>query len=598
MTRHTFTIGHLFAGAGGGAYGAQRARVAIGQHRAEFRTLGGIDIDPEACKDFEYLVDAPCAPADLHKLQPGELRRAWGPEPPDMVLLSPPCKGFSSLLSKKLSTSEKYQRLNELVVRGLFLLCSTWDRPPPIIFLENVPRITSRGKELLARARKLLRVHGYRVTEDDYHDCGELGGLAQHRKRFFLVARCEDRVPNFIYEPASLRVKACGEVLGPLPTPGDTERGGAMHVMPQISWLNWVRLALIPAGGDWRDLPGVVPEGKKRREVHRRHMVADWNKPVDTIAGSGSNGVGNVADPRIAEALGLKQTAEGAGSFKGRPGLFAVADWQKPVRTVTGAATVSGSSGVAAIADPRVVGLPDKPGRHLNQYRVLDWERPANTVTGASRPGSGAAAVADPRVAMAPKDNRHPGVYGVHRWDQAAGVITGSAAISRGRFAVADPRLSCTPRAGAYGVLSWQEAAATIAGSLAVDNGKAAVADPRLPPLREALAAEIPDDPKKKPGFIPVIVAADGTWHRPLTTLELAALQGFPTEHKGAPLQLCGRATTAWRERIGNAIPPPAAQAIASEMLLALLAARLCDSQLRLEEIWVKDQVGDAVLAR
>jgi site-specific DNA-cytosine methylase len=71
------------------------------------------------------------------------------------------------------------------------------------------------------------------------------------------------------------------------------------------------------------------------------------------------------------------------------------------------------------------------------------------------------------------------------------------------------------------------------------------------------------------------LIAADGTWHRPLTTLELAALQGFPIELDGRPLVLSGSSQSAWRERIGNAVPPPTAQAIAEQMLISLLQADL-----------------------
>ena len=93
------------------------------------------------------------------------------------------------------------------------------------------------------------------------------------------------RVPPLPYQPFRKRVRACGEVLGPLPMPGDPS-AGPMHVLPRISWLNWVRLALIPAGGDWRDLPGVLESGQARREKFKRHRMEKWGAPVDTIGGS------------------------------------------------------------------------------------------------------------------------------------------------------------------------------------------------------------------------------------------------------------------------------------------------------------------------
>ena len=87
----------------------------------------------------------------------------------------------------------------------------------------------------------------------------------------------------------------------------------------------------------------------------------------------------------------------------------------------------------------------------------------------------------------------------------------------------------------------------------------------------------------------PVIIALDGTWHRPLTTLELAVLQGFPlVMPDGSPLRLAGNSDARWRERIGNAVPPPAAEAIAEEILLSFLASEIKDEwQLSAKGIWV-----------
>src|SRR5690606_20996934 len=127
-------------------------------------------------------------------------------------------------------------------------------------------------------------------------------------------------------------------------------------------------------------------------------------------------------------------------------------------------------------------------------------------------------------------------------------------------------------------------------GNLQHDNGRAAVADPRIAEL------EPPSDPRRPPSWLPVIVAADGTWHRPLTTLELAALQGFPTEVAGDPLVLDGRSHTAWRQRIGDAIPPPAAMAVAEQMLDALLSSRLGIWRLRAEPVWVRQRLAEGAL--
>jgi hypothetical protein len=81
----------------------------------------------------------------------------------------------------------------------------------------------------------------------------------------------------------------------------------------------------------------------------------------------------------------------------------------------------------------------------------------------------------------------------------------------------------------------------------------------------------------------------DGTWHRPLTTLELAVLQSLkPYMSDGRPLQLAGNSDARWRERIGNMVPVQAAQAIAEEILLSFLASEAKEEfRLTAAGIWV-----------
>jgi site-specific DNA-cytosine methylase len=195
-----------------------------------------------------------------------------------------------------------------------------------------------------------------------------------------------------------------------------------------------------------------------------------------------------------------------------------VIDWADPSPTVR--AQAEARKAPASIADPRIA-LDCNPNAHRNKYAVGEWTEPAKTVIGATRPGSGGAAVADPRLV--------------------------------------DVGLKKPCRNGSYGVMSWEDAAATVTGSACIDNGRVAVADPRKP----------------MKGPVPIIIAKDGTWHRPLTTLELAVLQGLPAVLDGLPLVLEGTKVAAWRERVGNAVPVGAAKAIAETILKALLAAAL-----------------------
>lgn len=564
----TYKVLHLFSGIGGAALGFQEARHEYKGMLGQFETLAGIDCDPEACQDFEALTGTPAVqmdlfsrddyrafhgqepPGDWAEVGPVDILRSTNGEYPDVVFLSPPCKGFSGLLPSAKSQSEKYQALNRLVVRGLHLVLDAYiDDLPAVIMLENVPRITSRGEFLLKQVKHLLGSHGY-VFHEGYHDCGELGGLGQRRKRYLLIARLPEKMPSFIYRPPTQRLKSIGDVIGPLPLPDDPTMG-PMHRLPRLQWKTWVRLALIPAGGDWRDL--------NRNCYANIYQIVPWDGTASTVTGSHrpNNGAISIADPRL--------------DYSPRSGAFRIVKWDDTAPTVTGSTGTGRSNGISGIADPR---LPDRASRHPAVYQVVRWDETGPCVTG-TRFGSGAPAVSDPRIQC----NSRPNLFGVADWDKPISTVTGSTSVSSSNAvgAIADPRLTCSPRSGSYGVMLWDEPAKTVIGAGDIHAGSAAVADPRIPNDREVL------DPP------PIIIALDGTWHRPLTTLELAVLQSLdPFMPDGRPLQLSGNSDARWRERIGNMVPKKAAKAIGEEILLSFLASEAKEEfRLTSAGIWV-----------
>lgn len=537
----TYTAVHLFAGLGGGALGFQRAALEFRGIRGHCETLVGVDVDEDACIDFRALTGARAEQMDLfsykdyeafhgkapprgwREVDDGALRAAAGGIAPDVVFTSPPCKGFSGLLPRASSESAKYQALNKLTFRGLWLALEAWRHDlPAFVVLENVPRITIRGAGLLRDLRRLLQAYGYLLHEST-HNCGELGGLGQNRQRYLLVGRNPRKVPVWLYQPLRQRVRSIGEVIGPLPLPGDPA-GGPLHRLPRLQWRTWVRLALIPAGGDWRALQNIdLSRYRLTAEQNGQHVnkyrVLDWGAAAPTVTGSDRLGSGapSVADPRL--------------GYQPHKGAFRVGEWDQPASTIVGSADVRGSNGMAAIADPRL------KGPHFNHVeRITPWDTPARVVAGGGRPSQGAISVADPRLNCSPR----PGAYRVIRWDEPSGAVTGAGDVHA--------------------------------------QGAACVADPRIPEDMEQ--------------GVWVIVAEDGTWHRPLTTLELAALQGFPlVMPDGRPLTLAGKSDARWRERIGNAVPPPAAMAIASQVLLALMQSAAGVWEASTTPVWVVPEV-------
>lgn len=549
MEKMTYKVFHFFCGSGGGALGFARGHARVGTTSATFRTLGGIDNNAAACADFHHLVGVPAScldlftrtqyeafhgkppPAGWEEVTHHDVREAARWENPDVVFLSPPCKGFSGLLSKASAKSCKYAALNELVVRSLRLAFDAWgDDPPSLIVLENVPRIASRGRSLLDEVIEVLDQAGYSVAETT-HDCGELGGLAQHRKRFLLVARHREKVRPYVYEPTRQRVRGVGEVLNDLPLPDDSA-SGAMHRISRLTWKTWLRLALIPAGKDWRALENLDWERYRIQADWHANVfgVRSWDQPAGTVTTQGwpSTGSFSVADPRV--------------NYGQHSGKLRVESYDQPTHTITGSDRVG--SGALSIG-----GLRLEPGRFNNVFRLVRWNDPTPAVTSGGGPSSGGISVADPRP------TRHLGdyqPYGVLPWTKASGTVTGQAAAGGGVYSVADPRL-----------------------------GRGLNAD-----ISGATKPRLPDD-GDRPDPVPVIVALDGTWHRPFTTLELAALQGYPVTD--ADWQLEGASHSSWRERIGNSVPIPTAQAIANVFLTTLLSQTLGHQfQLSNDPIWVQ----------
>ncbi len=153
-------------------------------------------------------------------------------------------------------------------------------------------------------------------------------------------------------------------------------------------------------------------------------------------------------------------------------------------------------------------------------------------------------------------------------WGAPATAVIANGRHFNGPWQVADPRCGYQSRGGAYGVADWATPSHAVIAASRAYQGQA-VADPRI----EELVGPPLDIKDPRPLHL-IIRAADGTWHRPLTTLELAVLQSFPAGGEGDWLVLDGKSHQGWRQRIGNAVPVLAAEAIARSCLATLAAAR------------------------
>lgn len=704
-----FKLVTMFAGSGGLDLGFERARAMAGLQQARFRSIGALDYDPRACDDLQRLTGHKASCVDIEAMGPGDLAELV-PECPDVLASSSPCVGYSGCLPEETSKTPKYQAFNNLALHGVWLGLEAWQNAktgpkcPKLIIFENVPRIQSRGKELLKHLTGLLQKSGYAVKVST-HNCGEIGkGIAQNRRRFLLVARHMATCPDFLREPPKQRVLAIREVLWqlPVPRPGGPDH---MHRLPSLSALNGLRLACIPAGGDWRDLPAEVllyhcesselerVTGIQWKHCKGRHDgklgVLDWEKPSKTIIGKARvcNTWNSVADPRVSwpadkhggrpDSYGMTKADAPSGAIRGvqtiytskastddprvataydrgpsgQSGTLGVNDGDEPARTVLGAATIRNAP--AAVGDARVadVALPQRAQRKNGGRGVGDADAPAHAVLAEGSVSNTRVSVADtrlgeertgpaaqhrdgrrqrrgdrfcPAVAVALTCGARAGAYGNANPDAPSPTIVGHHKHDRTAACTADPRLDHEPRRGSHGVNAADKPADTIRGSHTVRQARGSVQDPRVgrkPKRAKIVPLEILYDERGWPvpthelvrlddgrfvlygpaidftdarprGDI-VIRSFDGTRHRPMTDAELALLMDFPLGSKFCGPSSCsktmgGPPLTGRRKRIGNAVPPGAAEAIATECLLTLIASMQGGFRLASGNVWVE----------
>lgn len=582
MDSKVYSHFQLFCGLGGLAAGFDDARESAYGLEGSFECIGAVDVCADAVLRFNRYCRSPVARegdlfsraqyraywdrepgADWHEMTPVDLRNIAGGRSPDVVGTSPPCRGYSGLVSQKKSRSEKYKALNELAFRGVWLALEAWEDDPPALWvLENVPGITSRGSHWIEEIRALMRPYGYSVTGES-RCLGELGGLAQRRKRYTLVARHTEKLPALLYQPRSRSLLSVGEVLGQFPSPGDPS-AGRLHAPRKTTWRTAARLSLIKPGHDWRYL--------KRHEV-----LAGVLRDYAMLPTYGFKGV-----------LGVRQWDQPAGAVTGRSdvttGAFAVGDptptWRGQYRQLgvqrwdqTGSCvTTQGSpgQGPVSVGHPLTVEgdaseIADlRAGEWGGKYRVTKRCESSGAVLAASDTGSGAFAIED----LCPGGERYNNAFRVVRVrEPSQAVSTGNGPSSGGQAIgdLMDPWMVRRGRdwatGGQFGVVPWESSSGTVTARPSCDKGRFATGDVRIPEARTVDSW--------------LIISPWNTWNRPFTDLELAALQSLvrPEDVEVFTAVMDGAFSTMARKHIGNAVPKAAAQEIAGVFLKCLLAA-------------------------
>lgn len=268
----------LFAGAGG---------LSTGFARAGFRVLAANDVDEPASLTFKRNhPETASLQSSIQSLSSSAILSAAGITKGtlDVLIGGPPCQAFSVYNHQRGLHDERSGLFREYlrIVKGLM---------PKVVVMENVTGITSvSGGRTVSEIHEGLSKLGYHA-EGRILKAEEYGVPQERRRIFFIGVRDQHTIDwaqpshGFLSGQPVVTVK---DAIGDLPRlamgggaeemaytrkPRSTYQqmlriGSSSvfnHVAPQLAPVNEQRIAHIPPGGSWRDLPRrLLPAGMKR----------------------------------------------------------------------------------------------------------------------------------------------------------------------------------------------------------------------------------------------------------------------------------------------------------------------------------------------
>lgn len=286
-----YTVVDLFCGAGG---------LSKGFLDAGFDILVGVDNDQPALNTFaKNHSGAKILNADLSKQETfDEIKKIAGEKAIDVIIAGPPCQGFS--LSGPRNFDDERNKLYLAVIEMVR------QYQPKAFVIENVPGMATlyNGKikeEILKRFRNMgFNIQCKVLCAADY-------GVPQMRKRLIFVGVRKDiGFPDFpkpTFDATNYRT--CREAISDLPSRKDelglevdkydseplTEYQKIMrknssvlynHVATNHTQMVKDTIALVPEGGNYKDLPEGWGESRKFNEAWTRYHGDKPSKTIDT----------------------------------------------------------------------------------------------------------------------------------------------------------------------------------------------------------------------------------------------------------------------------------------------------------------------------
>ena len=281
----------LFAGCGG---------LSKGFMDAGYHIIVGVDNDQAALKTFTLNHPGAVAMnADLSKQETfDEILRVAGDRSIDVIIAGPPCQGFS------LTGPRNFDDKRNQLYLAVFEMVKQYN--PKGFIIENVPGMaTLYNGEIHAEIIKRFRALGYNVESKIL--CAADYGVPQMRRRLIFMGIREDLGQPHFPEPVvdEDHYVTCREAISDLP-PRVTELGteideyimdpvsdyqkkmrGNMTVLHNHVATNHTQMvkdtiALVPQGGNYKDLPPGIGESRRFNEAWTRYHGDKPSRTIDT----------------------------------------------------------------------------------------------------------------------------------------------------------------------------------------------------------------------------------------------------------------------------------------------------------------------------
>lgn len=275
----------LFCGAGGLAFGLQKAGVSI---------VAGIDHDPNSEFPFTWNNKAPFIRADIRTLKGSDLSKLYPSGSIRLLAGCAPCRPFSPFRRGTNNTKDK-----EWGLLGEFSRLVA-ELMPELVTMENVPGLAS--KQIFHDFVQQLQSLGYTVDAKSVY-CPKFGVPQQRRRLVLLASRIGPvEVPSGYLAPSMYRTVR--DTIGSLPrlAAGQTDPTDPLHRARSVTEKNLMRLRASLPGGTWEDWPKELrakchrkKTGSSYRSVYSR---MEWDEPSPTITTQAYNfGTGRFGHP-------------------------------------------------------------------------------------------------------------------------------------------------------------------------------------------------------------------------------------------------------------------------------------------------------------